>query len=579
MMDTTERKVWRRVTCREPLLVRADALGNDYEKAAVNRPYGDAPCDGGVYVIDIHGPLEHHEHVYFASFENVSRITCKALERSDVSAVVWRIDSPGGVANGMGAASRELRMHADKLGKKIYAYADEQICSAAYGLACAADEIWGPPTSEIGSVGVILPIVDQTRANEEAGLTVELLVTGERKGDGHPDKPLDDATREALQTRVDAIGEDFFELVSEARGMSVDAVRALQAGVFMGADAVDVGLADGVALWSEFLELVKEANKTTTKPRVDTSRQNASTVTKPKGLTMARTKSLAMARAKAALAEAATIADPLARAKAVEAAAEELTKLAARMYKKTIKVEEYDSEDDEKKDAEDDEKKKEDAEDKDDDEPESKRMIDPHKVEDEKGEEESEEEVEGAEEESEDEESEDEKMEDDDEKKARKAKKAASVVGLVRALTGTRDKAAQLGRLDAMAEKAKMYDAIAQDVAKMKASERSQRVDALIKRAIDERKISPSNKRQIEFLRAQGMESPKRLAAYVEAMPRIVQRTSDEGPMAPATDNASAARLSPQALAIIEQAARASNITVEKATAEYLAAYNRANPR
>ena len=174
--------------------------------------------------------------------------------------------------------------------------------------------------------------------------------------------------------------------------------------------------------------------------------------------------------------------------------------------------------------------------------------------------------------------SKDEKMEDD-EKKARKAKKAASVVGLVRALTGTRDKAAQLGRLDAMAEKAKMYDAIAQDVAKMKASERSQRVDALIKRAIDERKISSSNKRQIEFLRAQGMESPKRLAAYVEAMPRIVQRTSDEGPMAPATDGASAARLSPQALAIIEQAARASNITVEKATAEYLAAYNRANPR
>lgn len=578
MSETTERKVWRRVTCREPLLVRADALGNDYEKAAVNRPYGDAPCDGGVYVIDIHGPLEHHEHVYFASFENVSRITCKALERSDVNAVIWRIDSPGGVANGMGAASRELRMHADKLNKKIYAYADEQICSAAYGLACAADEIWGPPTSEIGSVGVILPIVDQTRANEEAGLTVELLVTGERKGDGHPDKPLDDATREALQARVDAIGEDFFELVSEARGMSVGAVRALQAGVFMGADAVDVGLADGVALWSEFLELVKEANKTTTKPRVDTSRQNASTVTKPKGLTMARTKSLAMARAKAALAEAATIADPLARAKAVEAAAEELTKLAARMYKKTIKVEEYDSEDDEKKkDAEDDDEKKEDAEDKDDDEPESQRAVDPHKVEDEKGEEESEEEVEGAEEESEDEESEDEKMEDD-EKKARKAKKAASVVGLVRALTGTRDKAAQLGRLDAMAEKAKLYDSIAQDVAKMKASERSQRVDALIKRAIDERKISPSNKRQIEFLRAQGMESPKRLAAYVEAMPRIVQRTTDEGPMSPTADAASA-QLTAQAKAVIEQVARASGISIEKATAEYMTAFNRANSR
>ena len=569
-----ERRIWRASTCRTPLLATHAALDVEYEDPAVHR---EPSAVDGILIVDIHGPLEHHEHPFFASFENVHRIVCAALDRADVRAVVMRIDSPGGVANGMAQASQALRRHADRVGKPLYAYADEQICSAAYGIACAADEIWGPPTAEIGSVGVILPVVDQTRANEEAGLRVELLVTGERKGDGHPDKPLDDAAREALQERVDAIGEDFFALVAESRGMSPEAVQALQAGVFIGAGAVDAGLADGVASFPEFIEVVSRAINAT-------SMQQARMARGKQAQDMARTKRLAAEQAQKnaeqALAAAAGIVDPTAREQAIAKAVADLAALAkpgakSSFYKKTIKVEESieDAEDDEKKipdsedaedgedseDSEDEAPESEDGEDKDDDEPESQRGEDDADAEDD-----GEEKKDGR------------KMSEKDDKMERaKYKGARTVIGHLRAVTGAKDRDVVLGRLDAMAEKARRYDEL---VAKQAKSEPS-RVDAMIREAIRAGKVGPKNSALLAQLRAM---SPRRLGAFLEALPRTV-RTVADGPVAAAVENdgtpARVDTLSTQARAVIETVARTTGKSTEQATADYVAAYNRAAGR
>ena len=576
-MTDRERRIWRASTCRTPLLATHAALDVEYEDPAVHR---EPSAVDGILIVDIHGPLEHHEHPFFASFENVHRIVCAALDRADVRAVVMRIDSPGGVANGMAQASQALRRHADRVGKPLYAYADEQICSAAYGIACAADEIWGPPTAEIGSVGVILPVVDQTKANEEAGLRVELLVTGDRKGDGHPDKPLDDAAREALQERVDAIGRDFFALVAESRGMSPEAVQALQAGVFIGQGSVDAGLADGVASFPEFLEVVSRAINAT-------SMQQARMARGKQAQDMARSKRLAAEQAKKnaekALADAAVIVDPTAREQAIAKAVADLAALSrpgaervgaeSRYFKKTIKVEES-IEDAEEKDDDDkapDSERMED-EDKDDDEPESQRGED-----DAEDAEDGEDAEDDADAEDDGEEKKDgRKMSEKDDKMERaKYKGAKTVIGHLRAVTGAKDRDVVLGRLDAMAEKARRYDEL---VAKQAKSEPS-RVEAMIKDAIRAGKVGPKNSALLAQLRAM---SPRRLGAFLEALPRTV-RTVADGPVAAAVENdgtpSRVDTLSTQARAVIETVARTTGKSIEQATADYVAAYNRAAGR
>lgn len=604
------RRVWRRATeVKAPLLALSSALDVEYEDPAVHReaPGDDASAQPapGVVIIDVHGPLEHHEHPFFASFENVTRITCDVLDRADVRAVVLRIDSPGGVANGMSQASQQIRSHATRLGKPLYVYADEQICSAAYGLACAADEIWGPPTAEVGSVGVILPVCDATQAHEQQGLRVELLTTGARKGDGDPSKPLTDDVRAALQERVDAIGEDFFALVSTRRGMSIEAVRSLEAGVFVGAAAVERGLMDGVATFAQFVAMVAdsvsgriqrgeaaEGNDMATKTRLALVKAYQAAEQTLRASTTPAT----IAAATEALAK---IGAELVALDGVKASVGAGVKTGAKSsyYKETTKIEERVEDDEEKKDAEDEPESEEappsskpagedmdaeDSEDKDDDEPESKRGA----VED--AEDMDSEDAEDAED------SEDMDSEDDEKPKGKKMKKAAkaekdvpkkypgasakgaTILAHVRALTGSADRATMLGKLDALAEKAARYDAI---VAKRAQADQSKRNEALISEAIRAGKVGPKNAKMLTQLRA--ME-PKRLRAFVDAMPAVVRRV-DEGaiPAAVAADGSVAKvdTLSKQAREVISTIARTTGKSLEQATADYVDAYHRAAGR
>lgn len=576
-------RVWRKSSStREPLLVAASALDVEYEDPAVHRePSGEA----GVMVVDIHGPLEHHEHPCFASFENITRIVCAVLDRSDVRAVVMRIDSPGGVANGMSQASQAIRSHADRAGKPLYVYVDEQACSAAYGIACAADEIWGPPTAEVGSVGVILPVCDVTAANEAAGVRVDLITTGARKGDGDPNKPLTDDVRTALQTRVDAIGEDFFALVSGRRGMSVDEVRGLEAGVFVGAAAVDAGLMDGVASFAEFLAIVTRSVSSATEP------EGAATGEQE----MAKTSRLALVKAHQdaeAVLRAATTPDAInaATIKLAEAArALEGAGAGARYYKETTKIEERVEEDSEEK-----------AEDEDDDEPESEEAPPSSKPD---GAVEDAEDMDGEDMDSEDEDKPKEKMkkgkseekmkkgedkpdgedmDSEEEAEDREVPKKypgasagarSSVLGHVRALTGSKDRATMLGKLDALAEKAARYDAI---VAKRAQADQGKRTAQLIDEAIRAGKVGPKNAKLIDQLRA--ME-PKRLSAFLDSMPVLVRREAVAAAVAPDGGAMKVDTLSKQAREVIAAVARTTGKSIEQATAEYVDAYSRAAGR
>jgi ClpP class serine protease len=222
--------------------------------------------DDGVAILRLDGPLEHHDHGLSwgpHTYEALVREMRCALEHGETRALVVKGDSPGGVAAGMGETHRAIRrLQADFPGKPVYFFADEMACSAAYHLASACREIWTTPDGHLGSIGVILCTVDESAALEKQGVSVRYLVTGKRKADLHPGQPIDDEVLRVAQAKVDKLGRHFFRAVGKARGdkgLTAEAAEALQAGVFIGRDAVKVGLADGVESWDGFLRLVKRA--------------------------------------------------------------------------------------------------------------------------------------------------------------------------------------------------------------------------------------------------------------------------------------------------------------------------------
>jgi signal peptide peptidase SppA len=232
-----------------------------------------------IAIVDINGPLEHHETWMWDSYEAIIERVDAALSGEDIvqewerrhyfsnaddkppepipaSAVVLCIDSPGGEAAGATWCHRKIQSLKKRYGTPVYSYANEMACSAAYEIACACDEIWLPDTGAVGSIGVIATLFDRTRQNEKMGLNVELITSGEFKADGHADRPITDDIRERMQDRVMILANIFWKTVAKARGTSPKAIAELEAGVFIGEDAVDVGIADGVSGFGSLLKTI-----------------------------------------------------------------------------------------------------------------------------------------------------------------------------------------------------------------------------------------------------------------------------------------------------------------------------------
>jgi ClpP class serine protease len=217
---------------------------------------------GAVAVVSIDGPLEYRAGGWWESYETVRARFEAALGDPNTEAVVLRICSPGGYTSGLFETVRAMRKAKDAAGKPVVAYADESIYSAAYALACVADQIFLPETGGVGSIGTLCTVMDWTAMNEKDGLNVVVLASGERKADGNPNQKLTDAAIARFQGQVDALAGVFAALVADARKMTPAAVMALQAGTFLGKDAVAAKIADGVTSWDDLLRLVE--SKTTT---------------------------------------------------------------------------------------------------------------------------------------------------------------------------------------------------------------------------------------------------------------------------------------------------------------------------
>lgn len=203
----------------------------------------------GIAVIPIHGTLVQRTAGLDAlsgltSYQSIAQQFDAAMADPAVRGIVLDIDSPGGEAAGVFDLADKI--HAARQTKPVWAAANDSAFSAAYALACSASRIFVTRTAGVGSIGVIALHVDQSRRDANAGLSYTPIVAGARKNDGSPYQPLTPEARAAIQTEVDRLYELFVLTVAEQRGSAAEAIRATEAGLFFGQDALDAGLADRI---------------------------------------------------------------------------------------------------------------------------------------------------------------------------------------------------------------------------------------------------------------------------------------------------------------------------------------------
>lgn len=213
---------------------------------------------GNIAVVSLSGFVTQKPSLFTMLFggtstEELVATVRAAIAEPSVGGVVLNVDSPGGSVFGVAEAAAALRGMRGT--KPFVAVANPLMGSAAYWLGCQADRVAGIPTSIVGSIGAMVTYVDESKALEQAGLSVEEITHGRRKAEATGLKPLTDEARAGMQARVDYYGTLFEADVAKGRRVSVATVRAKygEGAVFTAKDALAAGLVDQVATLEEVL--------------------------------------------------------------------------------------------------------------------------------------------------------------------------------------------------------------------------------------------------------------------------------------------------------------------------------------
>lgn len=210
----------------------------------------------GITVIPIHGTLVRRTLGLEAasglmSYGEIGARLDAALADPAVSGILLDVDSPGGEAGGVFELAERIR--AVDAVKPVWAIAADSAFSAAYAIACAASHLAVTRTGGVGSIGVIAMHVDQSVRDAQQGYRYTAITAGRHKNDFSPHEPLDHEALVRLQAEVDRLYGLFVGHVAAMRGLDPDAVRATEAGLFFGEQAIGSGLADAVASRDQLL--------------------------------------------------------------------------------------------------------------------------------------------------------------------------------------------------------------------------------------------------------------------------------------------------------------------------------------
>lgn len=216
-----------------------------------------------VGLIKVAGAMTYEETGWEAvcgmtSYENLQGQAEYLIKRQGVDHLILEVNSGGGQAYGIFEASQAVRKLATEHGVKISTYVDGVAYSGGYIWAAISDEFVVNPMARVGSIGVVLPLVNYAERDKKEGIKRVYVTSGKSKVPYDEDGNF---TQEALadfQKSSQEIYEEFVKHVVDHRGMTEQAVLDTEAKTFSAKDALKLGLVDKIMTKHEFLKNIND---------------------------------------------------------------------------------------------------------------------------------------------------------------------------------------------------------------------------------------------------------------------------------------------------------------------------------
>lgn len=243
--------------------LRGEKIDLDAIEARLGRPLANDQQEyqlreGGVAVLSIEGVIAPKANLFTrvsggASAQVLNTQVESAIADPRVKALVIAADSPGGSVFG-GPELAATVFELSKI-KPIVTVSDGQMASLMYWIGSAANRVFvSGPTVLVGSIGVVGTHSYTPRGPNSAQVTE--ITAGRYKRIATDTAPLTEEGRAYLQAQVDHIYGVFVDAVAQHRGVSAQAVLEHMADgrVFVGQQAIDAGLVDGVSTLDAVVE-------------------------------------------------------------------------------------------------------------------------------------------------------------------------------------------------------------------------------------------------------------------------------------------------------------------------------------
>jgi protease-4 len=172
----------------------------------------------------------------------------KIYDDSDVKAVVFRVNSPGGSADASEQIWHAIKMLQDK-GIPVVVSMGDYAASGGYYISCNADYIYAEPTTLTGSIGIFGTVPNLSKLREKVGLDVDGVSTNKHSAltTNAVIKGMNPQEMALMQNMVERGYDLFTRRCADGRGMTQDEIKKIGEGrVWLGKDALEIGLVDSL---------------------------------------------------------------------------------------------------------------------------------------------------------------------------------------------------------------------------------------------------------------------------------------------------------------------------------------------
>ena len=178
--------------------------------------------------------------------DTLSALIRQASRSSNIKAIVLRVDSPGGSASAS-ELIRSALAAAQAKGKPVVASMGGYAASGGYWISSTSDKIFASDSTVTGSIGVFSLFPTFERSLEHLGVRSDGVGTTGLSNAMDNFSEINPIFRRVLQSSVNRTYNEFLELVSEGRGLSIEVADSIAQGrVWSGSSALKHGLIDGI---------------------------------------------------------------------------------------------------------------------------------------------------------------------------------------------------------------------------------------------------------------------------------------------------------------------------------------------